>query len=315
MPEKIEGLMTDTMIREVVPFTTKEAWLAARNGDITSTEVSALFGCCPYMTLYELWHRKKTGTVVEIEENEDMEWGKALEGTIAAKVAEKQGWKIRPMTEYIRIPELRAGSSFDFCVGDMERNLEIKNVNAFIFKDDWIVNDDKTVEAPPHIEFQAQHQMMVSGMPLTTIAVLIGGSRPRLLHREPDERVIAVMKQKIAEFWKSIDDGVEPAPDFEKDAEFIISMNGRPTEGKFLNAHDDVALMDMAAEFDRLGYEGRRIDKEREAMKAKLLMRIGDTEKVVGEGFSISAGMVAGGHVEYDRKPYRNFRISFKKNV
>ncbi len=305
---------------EIINPSSEKEWLEMRTKDVTSSEVSALFGCCPYMTAYELWHRKKNGQVVTLEENEDMEWGKALEKAIAERVAVKEGWTIRPMKEYMRDPELRIGSSFDFhasggngAAPDPARILEIKNVGQFRFKDDWIIHEDKTIEAPPHIEFQVQHQMLVSGIHQATIAALIGGSRPKLLHRTLDPKVAEAIKRKVAAFWQSVDANVEPAPDFERDAEFIFDLHGRATEGKVMNVHGEPVFQEMAVEFDRLGFEIREAEKKKDALKAKLLMAIGDTEKVQGDGWGISAGMVAGGPVSYVRKDYRNFRLTFKK--
>lgn len=307
------------MHMQVVQPNSEAEWLELRTHDVTSSEVSALFGCCPYLTEFELWHRKKNGKVVMLQENEDMEWGKALESVIAHKVAAKEGWAIRPMKEYIRIPALKIGSSFDFKVQDEEdeldgdRILEIKNVNQFAFKDGWIIHEDKTIEAPPHIEFQVQHQMLVSGVGRATIAALVGGSRPVLLHRTYDEKVGMAITRKVSAFWQSIERNEPPAPNFVKDAEFIFDMYGNADAGKVLNAHDDHDLLLMASEFRRATEERDRAQEEREALKAKILMHIGDASKVQGEGWSLSAGMVPGGPVSYVRKDYRNFKLTFKK--
>ena len=54
---------------EKIEFVNTESWLQERMKDITSTEVSALYGLSPYLTEYELFHTKKDGVVVRIEEN------------------------------------------------------------------------------------------------------------------------------------------------------------------------------------------------------------------------------------------------------
>src|SRR3990172_11795006 len=108
-------------------------WLSLRMKDITSTEISALFGISPYSTEFELWHRKKNKLYVDFEETERMTWGLRLQNAIAKGIAEDQGWKVRRMNEYIRIPELRIGASFDFSIEgkDIEPGiLEIKNVDS-----------------------------------------------------------------------------------------------------------------------------------------------------------------------------------------
>src|SRR3990167_5628915 len=100
----------------IIKPTSEADWLSLRTLDITSTEISALFGCSPYSTAFELWHRKKSGVIVQLKENERMFWGTKLQDAIAAGIAEEQGWAIRRMNEYIRNAELRIGSSFDFAI-------------------------------------------------------------------------------------------------------------------------------------------------------------------------------------------------------
>ena len=97
---------------EIIPFTTEEAWLQARQRDVTSTESAALFGMSPYVTRYDLWHRKRSGTAPEFKTNDRMKWGNRLEAAIAHGIAEEQGWEIRPMKEYMRDPDARMGSSY-----------------------------------------------------------------------------------------------------------------------------------------------------------------------------------------------------------
>ena len=54
------------MDRERIERTSEQAWLQQRAKDVTSTEVSALFGLSPYMTEFELWHRKANAEIVRI---------------------------------------------------------------------------------------------------------------------------------------------------------------------------------------------------------------------------------------------------------
>ncbi|MCK5561232.1 MAG: YqaJ viral recombinase family protein, partial [Thermoplasmata archaeon] len=157
------------MARQIINPSNEKEWLELRTQDITSTEIGALFGISPYVTEYELWHRKKNQTIVDFEENERMKWGTLLQDSIAAGIAEEQGWQIRRMDEYIRGSELRLGSSFDFSIEPDEANkdkalLEIKNVDSLIFKQQWLKNEETgKLEAPLHIEIQVQHQLLVSG--------------------------------------------------------------------------------------------------------------------------------------------------------
>ena len=103
---------------EIITPTDREHWLALRQQDITSTDVAALFNISPYLTIYELWHRKNKSIAISIEETERMYFGSLLEPVIAQEAAKRNGWAVTPMKDYYRLPEHRIGSSFDYAIGD-----------------------------------------------------------------------------------------------------------------------------------------------------------------------------------------------------
>lgn len=318
------------MKREVLQYADKNEWLKLRSQDITSTEVSALFNLSPYTTEFELWHRHKDDVIVEIDETDRMKWGSRLESAIAQGISEDQGWTVRPFKEYVRLPEKRMGSSFDYRVIDPSRVLdsepdmvsidsanehldsilEIKNVDALAFRDGWIVDGDN-LEAPPHIEIQVQHQLAVSGLKRAYIGALIGGNQVVLIPRERDDEIIAAIEQKVEAFWKSIAANQPPKPDYERDAEFITKLYSYAEPGKVVTADDRIA--DLIDEYRKWSDAAKEAEDKKQGVKAQLLECIGDAEKCKGDLFTISAGMVGECEVAYTRKAYRNFRVSFKK--
>src|ERR1700690_947728 len=146
------------MNRETITPRDETHWHELRSKVITSTEVAALFGISPWMTLFELWHRKKNQTIVQIEPNTRMVWGNRLESAIANGVAEDYKLTIRPMKEFIQIPSWRLGASFDYAI-DPDGGMEVKNVDGLAYKDGWLIQGDM-IEAPPHIEIQGQTQFL-----------------------------------------------------------------------------------------------------------------------------------------------------------
>lgn len=290
-----------------------EHWLDLRTKDVTSSEVAALFGLSPYMTEFELWHRKKDGYVVELGENDRLKWGNRLESAIAHGIADDMNWSVQPMKHYARDPELRMGSSFDFEILQPAGGLlEIKNVDALQFKEKWDT-DEEINEAPPHIELQVQHQFAVSGKSYGYIGALIGGNTVHLIRREPNDKIIKKIRAKIKQFWESIDRGEEPNPDFVKDADFIASLYKYAEPDSVLDATYDPAIETLAHRYLEAGEEVKAAQANKDAAKAELLTMIGPVEKVLGEGFSISAGMVGPAKVAYERKGYRTFRVYKKK--
>lgn len=298
------------MVETIVPRD-EIHWKTLRTMDVTSTEVAALFGLSPYISLFELWHQKNNRTIVEFEEDDRMRWGRRLQDAIALGIAEDQEWSVRRMDEYMRDPELQLGSSFDFAIGD-DGLLEIKNVDGLAFRDGWIVDGDD-VEAPAHIELQVQHQLAVSGRKFAYLSAFVGGNRVVLIRREPDEVIIKEIRRRVGSFWLSIVMEQEPKPDFSRDAKFIARLYSYAEPNTVLLARGDEKLSSLMARYRELSAAERSAGERKDAIKAEILTIVGDHEKVVGDDFTLSMGVVGGGPVSYERKPYRLFKPSFRK--
>ena len=299
------------MNRQTIKPENHEHWLELRSADLTSTEAPVLYNLSPYQTLFELWHRKKNKDIVAIEQTDRMKWGSRLEGVIAEGVAADQGWSVKAFKDYMRVPELRIGSSFDYMIGT-DGLLEIKNVSEMAFRSSWS-GDDDNLEAPPHIEMQVQHQLLVSGMSYAYICALVGGNTVKLIKREPQPEIHKSIIKKASQFWSSIESNTAPAPNFEKDAEFIRQLYSHAEPGLIIEEPDTQGFNDLVFKHRELGLEIKKKEDARAAIQSQLLMMIGEHEKVKGSGWTISAGMVGPAKVEYERKGYRTFKINFKK--
>lgn len=314
------------MATEIIVPSNQEHWLAMRKLDVTSTESAALFGMSPYVTHFDLWHRKKTGLVPEFVVNERMKWGNRLEAAIAHGIAEEQGWEVKPMKEYFRNPDLRMGSSFDFVITNLGEpvHLEIKNVDYLAFRDGWIEHEDGSIEAPEHIEMQVQHQMAVSGFKRAFIGAFIAGNRGVVIERQRDEDVIAAIRAKVAAFWKTVDAGLEPDPVMPGDAEVIIRLNQYAKPGKILSAEGDLELEELIKDYKDAAAAEKNAAEDKEVAKAKIFQRIDDSEKVLTQYWTIGASMQAEtpptlitadmvGKTYGGRKGFRNLRINPRK--
>lgn len=290
----------------------KQHWLTLRLQNGTSTEAAALFNKSPYLTYYEMWHRKKDQILIEIEENDFMKWGSRLEPQIAAGVAEDNGWTIRPKKEFISIPSARIAASFDFEI-ENTAILEIKNVNSLAFKQGWLEDDDGNLEAPIQIELQVQQQMLVSGLTKAYICALVGGNTVKILQRDYDKEIGALIADKWEIFWKSIDDNIPPDPDFEQDAEFLQALYQNVNQGSSLDARGNDQVRELVLEYKRQAEIAKKAESMKQAAKSELLTIIGDNEKVFGDGFKISAGLIGATQIAYERKSYRDFRVFTSK--
>lgn len=327
------------MNRQTIVPASEADWLALRDKDLTSTEAAALFGCSPYATVYELFHRKTGQLVVDFELNDRIKWGNRLETAIALGIAEDHGLIVEPFKAYMRIDGIRMGSSFDFKVtglaagysGDEtfrdlfrehgEGIMEVKNVDGLQFKRGWIA-DGEDMEAPPHIELQVQHQQEVADLDWTIVAPLVGGNTPRPFARLRDRAVGQMIVERVLEFWAMVDRGQAPDPDYTQDGATIAKLLANDN-GEEVDLRENNRLAELAAIYSQASADEKSAKERKDAAKAESLVIIGHAAKVVGSGFKISAGSVkpsAGTLITPDmigqrvgaRSGYRGFRLTMQ---
>jgi putative phage-type endonuclease len=116
-------MTADTHSPIVLSGLTREAWLAERAKDITSTEIAAVLGISPYSTAFEVWQRKASKIDDSFTDSERARWGRRLEPAIAQGLAEDYGFDARSLKGvYMRHPTVpRMGASFDFEIADRAR--------------------------------------------------------------------------------------------------------------------------------------------------------------------------------------------------
>jgi putative phage-type endonuclease len=291
-------------------------WIALRKQDITSTEVSALFGLSPYKTRLQLWAEKRGELEDNFEGNTRTKWGTMMQAAIANAIAEEQGWTVRARNMYSRIPALQIGASFDYEVIGHEDGpaiLEIKNVDWLVYKNKW-TEVDGIISAPDHIELQLQHQMLVSKRTWGAIGVLVGGNDLKVIIRQADPEIHAAIKARAAEFWASVSLGVRPDPNFPSDAETVIRLNKTSTPGTVCDCTGDTVVDELVANYKHVSNEIASLEDIKTTIKAKLLERIGSAEKAFGTGWSISAKETAPVQVPASiRSGFRAFRVTVKK--
>lgn len=309
----------------------RDEWLQIRRAHISSTESAALFGLSKYSTAFELAVRKRDN-LGDDADNTRSQWGTLMQATIAKRFAEERGLKVRALNAYSSVNGM--GASFDYeIVGGArptarEENtqeeftsfaqlyaehgvgvLEIKNVDAWIYRDEWIDG-----EAPAHIEIQVQHQLECLQRDWAVIAVLIGGNRLETLTRLRDADVGAAISRKVQAFWQNFNAGVLPPVRLPEDAEMVSYLYRYAEPGKILDAQEMPAVVEAVVQYSEAQQSEKRAGEAKATAKATLLQLIGDAERVLVPGYSVSAGVVAETEVPaYTRKGYRNLRVTAKK--
>lgn len=302
----------------------KKDWLELRAKDVTSTEISALCDSSPYMSEFELYHKKKEGDLGEIPDNKAMLWGRRMEPVIAQAVKEDFGLDIRLLDVYMRHDdEPNMGSSFDYEIinhADGPGILEIKNVAYSVYKEQWT-----ETEAPEHIELQLQQQLEISGREWGVIAAFVGFGQIVLYTRKRDHEMGKNMRKLVSAFWKRVEDSNPPAPNFDLDSEYIIAIHSRAGDA-VADHSNDVHLTNLAKEY-KCATEGEKEHKDRKkAIKAEFYSMVGDecSRVKLGEGYSLNCSMTSTtegtlitesmiGNRIGGKKGFRQFRISIKK--
>lgn len=311
---------------------TREDWLALRHRYVSSTDSPALFGASPYLTAFELATVKQEEKPVDSEAGERATWGLRLQRAIARGFGEDQGLKVRALNAFIG-GDTRMGASFDFeIIGDTGTNppdgnpnykrlyeqmgpgiLEVKNVDSLIFRDNWTED-----EMPSHIEIQVQHQLHCANREWSAISVMVGGNRIVPYIRIRDKPVGEAIEGKVVDFWDKLGKGILPPVKLPEDVGIIRKLYRHSSEGKVMDAQADPALrekvMGLCGAYREYAAGEKAMKERRESAAAELLMLIGDSERVLVEGFNVSAGTVKSTVIEsYTREAYRNLRITEKK--
>lgn len=281
----------------------KDHWLRLREGNINSTESSILFDSNPYKSLYEYWHEKHANIVKPFEETIRTKMGTKLQAGIAEAIAEQEGWLIKPMNQYIYSEEHRLGSSFDYEIVGQDQILEIKNVDGLIYRNSWTPE-----EMPLQVEFQIQHQMLLSGYRKCTVGVCVAGNDLRLYHRNYNSDVCQALLMKANEFWLMEE---PPPPDYSRDFEFINGMFQTVEPGKVIES--DQIIDDIVAAYQSISEQIKDLETRKNQYKAQILNSIGQAEKVKSPFYTISCSVTPEAKMEFVRKSFRNFRITPKK--
>ena len=310
-----------------IPITNKQDWLENRLLDVTSTEVSALFDVNPYQTEFELYNQKKDKVVVNLEDTERMAWGRKLEDSIALGCAESQGWKVEQFDVYMSNTETRMGSSFDYKITS-EKELgimEVKNVDAMVYRTKWIDDGNGHIEAPPHIEMQLQHQLHVANINWGCIAALVGGNTSKLIVRARNKEVGELLETKVKEFWEKVKSGTPPEIDYLRNSEYIIrSICNHADPNLIINADEDMDK--LVDDYYAINKEYVSLGKTKDAIKAQILEKSVGASKIISKYGIINCGMTKGSLGKYitqdmvgtyinPRKAFRQFRFNQPKGV
>jgi putative phage-type endonuclease len=253
-------------------YKTNADWHALRAQNIGASEAAALLNIAPYCTYWELWQIKAGRLAApSLDDNQRVVLGKELEAGIARAAQRLLPLKLRKEPRYLRHPTVdRMGATLDYkLAGRGIIPVEIKLVGNDTFYKDWIETEEGRLP-PPHILCQIEHQLAVACAEFGYILALVGGVQLELVKVDRHDGLIRRIEQEVAQFWLTIDAGLEPTPDFNRDYDGLRRLYielARPS----VDARDDIMLMGLISEYAQANAERNRWEDIEKATKARIL--------------------------------------------
>jgi putative phage-type endonuclease len=265
-------------------ITDRNEWLAWRKQDVTASRVGALFGVHPYETALRLYAEKR-GVEFPDADNKTMRRGRWLEPAVAKAVEElRPEWKLEAPNVYLRDPDLRLGCTPDFYIHDPVRGLGVlqcKTVAPSVYARDWLNGS----EIPFWIVLQALTEMMLADAAFGAVAALLVDAHnmdcvilevPR--HADSELKILVAVRN----FWRNVADGIEPDPDFARDATVIRLLMPRETPGKAIDLAGNNEVPDLLARRAELCERIQQDAATCETIESELKHLMGAAEAVTG---------------------------------
>lgn len=274
----------------------RDAWLEQKRKTVGASELSALFGCNPYLTPLKLWGLK-TGRIAPEPENLAMRLGTRLEPIIADEYCRATGREVFPDVVFPKgASVMRFGSMAMYAMDDAPLSCtpdriiapilwreamqlgvcQLKATNPHL-SHEWGRLEDGTCEVPLRTQIQVQAEMAVLGAAWGSAAVLIGGCDFRYADIDRNERFAESAMKKAEEFMWHVRNDKAPPDLRPEDVDTVKELYPRELEGTV------IALPPEAAEITSRWELAKEAVSHNEAIvdhcKAAITMMLGEAEK------------------------------------
>lgn len=256
-----------------------ELWHQLRKGNIGGSDVAALFGY-GYVTKYKLWHEKK-GNIEPDDLGNDprVQAGQFLEAGVIAWANHKWNMEFFQPKVYAKHKQIDGMGCTPDAFDPMTtegRIAQVKTVDSMQFSTEWENDGELITHAPLHIMLQCQHELACTDAQENWLIVLVGGNRLYRMVIQRDEETIQIIERAVKEFWRTIREDEEPAPDFIEDGSTIRALCKRLNVIKEDDLSDDADLRDMLEKLTVVMHN-RKVSTDSEAyIKNQLIYLYGD---------------------------------------
>lgn len=222
------------MTIEIIRPDDRTAWLAARRKDVTASVIGALVGVHPYTTPYGLW-AEKTGLIpADDSDSPQLRRGRLLEPVAIELLREERpDWTVdyRPDNTYWRDSEARIGATPDafatrediFGTGCVQ----IKTASDHAFRENWRDPETEEIQLPLWIAAQVLIEAHLTGCTWASVVLMVVGRgiEIHVIDVPLHAGVIRRLRAAVAEFWRMVDAGERPAPDWLRDGATVLDVH------------------------------------------------------------------------------------------
>jgi predicted phage-related endonuclease len=300
---------------EIDPIKRRDEWLRLRAPYVTASVAGALLDIHEFMTPYMLWTRFSGLVSSATLESPAMRRGRLLE-PVAVELMREQypQWQIERAHYFFADPVRRLGATPDAFARDPSRDgfgvIQIKSVEQSVFSRKWRT-ESLELTPPTWVAVQALVEADLCGAAWACVAALTVGFGVDLYLIEIPRltSVIEILNDRLAEFWKAVENKKPPKIDYSRDRETLLALHGL----------DDGSTIDLTgwnrfqeiADADRLlANEIKDAKMQRDAGKAELLDRMGAATSAIIDGRVVATAktVTRKAHVVNESK-FRDVRI------
>ena len=258
----------------------REDWLEIRRSGIGGSDAATIVGLNPYSSKLTLYADKK-GILPEKEDTERMRLGRDLEDYVAQRFCEETGKKVKRSGFMWRHP------TYEFILANIDR--EIVGEEAFLeckTTMNYEKHDYDSGDIPMNYYCQIMHYMAVTGCEKAYLAVLVFGKGFYWFEIKRDENEINALIDNEVEFWQTyVMRDVPPLADG--------SDSSMDTLQKLYPFGDSTSTSvigkdDAMRNYLEIGEAIKRLEAQRDEIKAQLCQTLGSNSIGIGTDYSFS---------------------------
>ena len=296
---------------DCTPIASEIQWREMRAKYVGCSEVAALFGVHEFMTGFALAARK-LGRLDDTIDSAVLQRGRFLEPVAKQLLSEMEpAWQQIEPRAYYHDDGIRFGCTPDLFI-KAERGfgvVQIKTVAPQVFAQKWH-NDEGRLEPPLWVAIQAMCEQHLTGADFAVIAAMVigYGLSLELIDVPFVPGLIESARDRVVSFWKLVDRGELPAPDYGQDGKHLAKVYAQD-DGTELDLTSDNELPGIAAQYEALQMAKRTAEDGIDEAKARIIHRLGTAQRARFAGGIITAKTINRAEFVVKASSYRRFNI------